>query len=594
MTVEGERRLLGGRYELQDRIASGGMGEVWRALDVLLRRPVAVKVLRSEYADDPTFIERFRAEARHAAALNHPNIAAVLDYGEAAPEEAGEHLAYLVMELVDGAPLSARLCDGPMEPQAALSVLRQTAAGLAEAHRRGLVHRDVKPANILVRPDGAVKLTDFGIARSADSVPLTGTGQVIGTAQYMSPEQAKGEPATPASDVYALGLVGYESLTGHAAFAGDNPVTVALKHVVEDPQPLPADLPDEVRGLIGSALAKDPGDRIPDGGAFYDAVQETLEHEYEAGAVASTRPVRALAGAGAGAGAAAGAGAGGSSARSPVSVRSPVTPAPGRRRALMMLLPLVALLLAAGTLVLVLGGAGGDGDDSAAGGPSVAADAGILLSAADHVGRQYEDVAGELGSQGLVVVRTDAVTAEHPAGTVLAVSPDGTRLDEGDEVTVTVAVAPAEEALPDAPDAAPGPAGPAGPRGGPVDTGDDAPAAPGTADAPAADGPAAEAPAPGSTAGEDPSAPAPGSDAGETTGPTAAEPSTSAPGTAPAPNPTPPSTEPTGPTEPTEPTDPVPSSPGPTGGTTGSASVEPPAPDPGTAPTAQTDPAPAA
>jgi hypothetical protein len=148
VTVEGEARLLGGRYELQERIATGGMGEVRRGRDVVLQRTVAVKVLRSCYADDPTFVARSRGEDRHAAALSHPNIAAVLDYGEGSQDEAGEHLAYPVMEMVDGAPLSTRLAeDGPMEPEEALHVLRQTAAGPAEAHRRGLVHRDPTPTD---------------------------------------------------------------------------------------------------------------------------------------------------------------------------------------------------------------------------------------------------------------------------------------------------------------------------------------------------------------------------------------------------------------------------------------------------------------
>ncbi len=277
ISVDGGGQTLGGRYELQQLIATGGMGQVWRGRDTMLDRPVAVKVLRSEYADDQTFLARFRAEARHAAALSHPNIATVLDYGEATAEDTGEDVAFLVMELVDGAPLSTLLTEeGPLDPEAALSVLSQAAAGLAEAHRAGVVHRDVKPGNILVRPDGSVKLTDFGIACSAGSVPLTGTGQVIGTPQYMSPEQAAGEQVSPASDVYALGLVGYESLTGHAAFAGTNPVAVALKHVYEDPDPLPAEVPPDVRHLIEAALVRDPQQRLPDGDAFLHAIEETV------------------------------------------------------------------------------------------------------------------------------------------------------------------------------------------------------------------------------------------------------------------------------------------------------------------------------
>src|SRR3954463_10179820 len=232
------------------------MGQVWRGCDVLLGRPVAVKVLRSEYTGDPTFLARFRAEAQHAASLSHPNIAAVFDYGEVpAGEGRGEPLAYLVMELVEGEPLTAVLRrEAPLDILATLSLLRQTGLALAEAHRVGMVHRDVKPGNILVRADGSVKITDFGIAWSARSVALTRTGQVIGTPQYLSPEQAEGRLASPASDVYALGLIGYECLTGHPAFDGDNAVTIALKQVQQDPEPLPGDLPADVRELIGRAL----------------------------------------------------------------------------------------------------------------------------------------------------------------------------------------------------------------------------------------------------------------------------------------------------------------------------------------------------
>src|SRR4051794_24168733 len=252
------------------------MGQVWRSHDVLLGRPVAVKVLRSEYTGDPTFLARFRAEAQHAASLSHPNIAAVFDYGEVLAEDgSGETLAYLVMELVEGEPLSAVLRrEAPLDIAATLSVLRQTGFALGEAHRVGMVHRDVKPGNILVRADGSVKITDFGIAWSAGSVPLTRTGQVIGTAQYLSPEQAEGKHATPASDVYALGLVGYECLTGRAAFEGDNPVTIALKQVREHPDPLPAELPPGVCTLIMRALAKDPEARYPDAAAFAVALAD--------------------------------------------------------------------------------------------------------------------------------------------------------------------------------------------------------------------------------------------------------------------------------------------------------------------------------
>ncbi|WP_170107062.1 protein kinase domain-containing protein, partial [Blastococcus saxobsidens] len=296
--VQPGRRCLGNRYELHHLIASGGMGQVWRGLDIALHRPVAVKVLRSEYTGDATFVARFRAEAQHAAALSHPHIAAVFDYGEeTAQDGSGETLAYLVMELVEGEPLSALLHrEGALPAATTLSVLRQTASALAEAHRAGMVHRDVKPGNILIRPDGAVKITDFGIAWSARSVALTRTGQVIGTPQYLSPEQAEGRHASPASDVYALGLIGYECLTGHPAFEGDNAVTIALKQVQQEPEPLPGGLPPGVRTLIGCALVKDPTGRFPDGAAFAAAIAE-VEAGREPAPIAGTVEAPQVAGA---------------------------------------------------------------------------------------------------------------------------------------------------------------------------------------------------------------------------------------------------------------------------------------------------------
>ncbi|HJX44812.1 MAG TPA: protein kinase, partial [Geodermatophilus sp.] len=243
-------RTLGGRYALDSLLATGGMGQVWRGRDTVLRRDVAVKVLRSEYTGDPTFLARFRAEARHTAGLTHPNIATLHDYGESSDGPGGERVAWLVMELVQGESLAAVLARGRLDPLRTARLMRQAAAGLGAAHAAGVVHRDVKPGNLLVAPDGTVEITDFGIAWSASSAALTGTGQVIGTAHYLSPEQAAGRPAGPASDVYALGLVGYESLTGRAAFAGTNPVAVALKHVYEDPDPLPAEVPPGIRHLI--------------------------------------------------------------------------------------------------------------------------------------------------------------------------------------------------------------------------------------------------------------------------------------------------------------------------------------------------------
>lgn len=250
---------LGGRFQLTTRIAIGGMGEVWKAKDLILGRIVAIKVLKEEYTGDPGFLQRFRAEARHTALLNHVGIANVFDYGEE------EGSAYLVMELVPGQPLSSIIeHEQVLSPDRTLSIIAQTARALSVAHAQGLVHRDIKPGNLLIMPDGRVKVTDFGIARLADQVPLTQTGQVMGTAQYLAPEQATGQTATGASDIYSLGVIGYECLTGHRPFSGESQIAIALAQVNDAPPPLPETLPKPVRALLMSMLAKDPKNRPAD------------------------------------------------------------------------------------------------------------------------------------------------------------------------------------------------------------------------------------------------------------------------------------------------------------------------------------------
>lgn len=247
---------LGGRFQLTSRIAIGGMGEVWKAQDLVLGRIVAIKILKDEYTGDPGFRARFRAEAKHTALLNHVGIANVFDYGEE------EGSAYLVMELVPGEPLSTLIeREHVLSADWTLSMISQTARALAVAHSQGLVHRDVKPGNLLITPDGRVKITDFGIARLADQVPLTQTGQVMGTAQYLAPEQATGQVATGSSDIYALGVIGYECMTGHRPFSGESQIAIALAQVNDAPPPLPDTLPTPVRALLMSMLAKDPANR---------------------------------------------------------------------------------------------------------------------------------------------------------------------------------------------------------------------------------------------------------------------------------------------------------------------------------------------
>ncbi len=269
--------LLGDRYQLAHRIAVGGMGEVWRAEDTVLDRTVAVKVLKSELTVDPTFRQRFHSEARTTASLSHPGIANVFDYGEARLADAAADdvpVAYLVMEHVDGEPLSAVLArDGRLPVARVLDVVRQAALALDEAHRAGMVHRDVKPGNLLIRRDYVVKITDFGIARAADAVPLTQSGMVVGTAQYFSPEQAEGRVVGPASDVYSLGVVAYECLAGRLPFVADSSVAVAVMQIRDVPPPLPADVPAPVRSLVLRALAKDPRQRFGTGGELAEAVR---------------------------------------------------------------------------------------------------------------------------------------------------------------------------------------------------------------------------------------------------------------------------------------------------------------------------------
>ena len=263
---------LSGRYRLQRLIATGGMGQVWEAVDSRLGRRVAVKVLKQEFSSDPEFLERFRAEARTVAMLNHPGIAAVHDYGETDIDGEGR-TAYLVMELINGEPLNSVIKrTGRLSLRHALDMLEQTGRALQVAHAAGLVHRDVKPGNILITPTGQVKLTDFGIAKAVDAAPVTQTGMVMGTAQYIAPEQALGQDATAASDVYSLGVVGYEAVSGKRPFTGDGALTVAMKHIKEQPAPLPPDLPPNVRELIEITLVKNPGMRYSSGGQFADAV----------------------------------------------------------------------------------------------------------------------------------------------------------------------------------------------------------------------------------------------------------------------------------------------------------------------------------
>lgn len=409
--------LLGGRYRLSERIAGGGMGEVWRALDEVLGRTVAVKLLREEYAEDPEFLTRFRAEARTTAALAHPGIAQVYDYGEA------HGSAYLVMELVDGEPLSALLArEGALDATRTLDIVAQVAAALQAAHAAGVVHRDIKPGNLLVQPDGVVRVTDFGIARAVDAAPLTGTGMVLGTAYYLSPEQAAGGSATPASDLYVLGVVAYECLAGRRPFPGESPVGVALAHTREEPPPLPETVPAPLRSLVAGCLAKDPAARPASAAALAEQAAALADD-------AAWRPAE-LSSAG--------------TTTAPLAAVPLVLPrgGPSLRGAL------VAVLTAALVLTGAVAFTSSLGDEPAGGGGQRArADGGsgprmVTIRQRDYVGRPYAEVAAELRRLGLAVTRR-SVRAEGTTGTVAAVTPTGD-LPRGQRVTVAVVAAEAD------------------------------------------------------------------------------------------------------------------------------------------------------
>jgi beta-lactam-binding protein with PASTA domain len=409
-------RVFANRYELGEEIGHGGMADVYLAHDRLLDRHVAVKVLAPQFATDPTNVERFRREARAAAGLNHPHIVAVYDWGEEGDT------SYIVMEYVPGQTLREILQSyGRLGPTDSARIAAEIADALAFAHAHGVVHRDVKPGNVLITPHGQVKVTDFGIARAEASEPLTKTGAVLGTATYFSPEQAQGFKLDGRSDVYALGVVLYEMLTGVAPFTASSPVSVAYKHVREAPRPPSAivhDLPDAMDHIVLTAMAKDVDRRYA---SAQDLRADLLR--FERG--------RPLAGATAAATAGAPASVRVAPPVAPVAVATAPAPAPRQKRSRWgpaFAIGLVLALLVALIVVLLTNSDFGDQGSAVQ-----------TLDVPGVTGTTYGQAQAALTARGFTVARKDVDEPEQSPDLVLSQDPEnGRKIPKGGLITLTV------------------------------------------------------------------------------------------------------------------------------------------------------------
>ncbi len=417
-------RVFSERYELNHLIARGGMAEVYRAHDRLLDRPVALKVLFSELSVDRSFVERFRREAQAAANLSHPNIVPVFDWGE----DTGTY--FIVMEFIDGRPLSSILkTSGPLSPERTADVGAHVAAALGYAHKHGVIHRDVKPGNVLITDEGQVKVTDFGIARAINTEEsLTQTGAVMGTATYFSPEQAEGMGVDARSDIYSLGVVLYEMVTGRPPFLGDTPVAVASKHVRDHPlapRQLNPAIPPTFEAIILKAMAKDPAHRY----ATAEELRADLLRFNEGRTVlAMDEATTLLAAAGATQVVGAVSGMDTTQAVAATSTAPPEEESTSNRTrtyAIILAVLLVLLVVAGYFLARNLGYLGGSAS----------------FNLRSVVGQPVAEATTELKSDGLVVKADQQVSSDAP-GTVISTDPEpGTLMKKGDTVTMQVAKA---------------------------------------------------------------------------------------------------------------------------------------------------------
>jgi serine/threonine-protein kinase len=428
-----DQQVFNDRYELVRHVARGGMAQVYLAKDLLLDRPVALKVLFPELSVDHSFVERFRREAQAAANLSHPNIVPIYDWGE------GERTYFIVMEYVDGRTLSQLIHQGPLDAEQAASIAADVAAALEFAHRHGVIHRDVKPGNVLIDRSGQVKVTDFGIARAVGTQEgLTQTGAVMGTATYFSPEQAQGHPVDVRSDVYSLGVMLYEMVVGKPPFAGDSPVAIAYKHVREEPiQPSRANraVPRSLEAIIMQAMAKDPAHRYQTaedlrndllrylrGNAVY--ADPPLTPSVMAAAAAPTRVQTSY-------------------RETTVLPTGPQIEPEGRgdNRSAAYIAVLVVMLLVLGGLLFLLGRQLG-----MFGGSSSAQ----VAIPTDVVGKPEAAATSELQALGLKVQSQQTQSDTVAQGNVIATTPAaGTSVAKGSSVTLTVSAGPAPVSVPD-------------------------------------------------------------------------------------------------------------------------------------------------